>query len=101
MTNARTLAALSDPTRRRIFERLRRRPHTVGEVARRARISQPAASQHLAVLRAARLVAARRDGARRLYRARPAGLAALRKWIESMWMDALRAYSEQDRSRHG
>lgn len=100
MTNVRSLTALADPTRRRIFERLRRRPYTVGEVARRARISQPAASQHLAVLRGARLVRVRREGTRRLYRARPEGLATLRRWIESMWSDVLLAYAQHDRSRH-
>ena len=56
MTYAKSLHALADPTRRRLSERLRRRPHTVGELARAVRITQPAVSQHLRVLRAARLV---------------------------------------------
>ncbi len=89
-----TLTALADPTRRGIFDRLRRRPHTVGELALAVRISQPAASQHLAVLRRARLVGPpRREGTRRYYQATPDGLADLRRWVESMWDDILAAYA--------
>ena len=94
MTYGQTLAALADPTRRGMFDRLRRRPHTVGELARSARISQPAASQHLAVLRRARLVGQpRREGTRRFYQAAPEGLADLRRWVDSMWNDILAAYA--------
>lgn len=100
MTHAKTLAALADPTRRRMFDRLRRRPRTVGELARLARVSQPAASQHLQVLRRARLVTLRRAGTRHFYCANPAGLVALRRYVESLWADALRAYAEQDTTRH-
>jgi len=94
VTYGQTLAALADPTRRGMFDRLRRRPHTVGELARSARISQPAASQHLAVLRRARLVGQpRREGTRRFYQAAPEGLADLRRWVDSMWNDILAAYA--------
>src|SRR5262245_25986076 len=94
MAYGQTLSALADPTRRGMFDRLRRRPHTVGELARSARISQPAASQHLAVLRRARLVGPpRRDGTRRFYQATPEGLADLRRWVDSMWDDILTAYA--------
>lgn len=85
----RVLSALADPTRRAVFERVRRRPHAVGELAQALRVSQPAVSQHLAVLRRARLVTARAEGTRRLYRATPEGLLALRRWIEEMWDGAL------------
>jgi DNA-binding transcriptional ArsR family regulator len=88
-----TLAALADPTRRSIFERIRSRPHAVGELARATRISQPAVSQHLRVLRAARLVTARAVGTRRLYSASPAGLDDLRRYLESLWDDVLSAYA--------
>ena len=88
-----TLAALADPTRRRLFERLRRRPHTVGELARMARVSQPAVSQHLKVLRGARLVSVRPEGVRRYYQATPEGLAELRAWVDAMWDDVLTAYA--------
>lgn len=96
MTYDRTLAALADPTRRRVYERLRRRPHTVGELARLARISQPGMSQHLRVLRRARLVTDRREGTRRYYRADPTGLVELRRWVESLWDDVLQAYAADD-----
>jgi DNA-binding transcriptional ArsR family regulator len=91
------LQALADPTRRALFERLRRRPRTVGELARGARISQPAASQHLRVLVRARLVGRPlREGARRYYRADPRGLAELRRYLESMWDDVLAAFARED-----
>lgn len=93
MTYEKALVALAHPTRRRIFERLRKRAYTVGELARHARISQPGASQHLRVLRAARLVTERRDGVRRFYRASPEGLDPLRRYLESMWDDVLAAYA--------
>jgi DNA-binding transcriptional ArsR family regulator len=88
-----SLSALADPTRRGLFERLRRREHAVGELARAARISQPAVSQHLRVLRRARLVKERREGTRHLYTAAPEGLVELRAWLETMWDDVLAAYA--------
>ncbi|HKA58114.1 MAG TPA: metalloregulator ArsR/SmtB family transcription factor [Gemmatimonadales bacterium] len=90
------LAALADPTRRALFERLRRRPHTVGELARIAGIQQPTVSQHLQVLRAAKLVTDRREGTRRFYRAHREGLAELREYLESLWDDVLAAYAASD-----
>ena len=96
MTYGQALAALADPTRRGIYQRLRRRSHTVGELARMAHISQPAASQHLRVLRRARLVTHRQEGTRRHYRADPEGLGELRRWIESLWDDVLEAFAADD-----
>ena len=90
------LLALADPTRRTLFERLRRRPYMVGELAARAKIRQPTASQHLRVLREARLVKVRQDGTRRYYRASSDGLAELRQYVESMWDDVLAAYAADD-----
>jgi DNA-binding transcriptional ArsR family regulator len=87
------LAALADPTRRELFERLRRREHTVGELALAGEISQPAASQHLRVLRRARLVRERRAGTRHYYCADPTGLAELREYVESLWDDVLNAFA--------
>src|SRR5687768_13067698 len=84
MTYVAALTALADPTRRLLYERLRRRPHTVGELATLADVSQPAVSQHLRVLDGARLVTHRRAGTRRYYSARPEGLAELRRYIESL-----------------
>jgi len=91
-----SLAALADPTRRTIYERLRRRPHSVGELARRSAITQPAVSQHLRVLSHARLVTFRREGTKRLYRADREGLAELRQYVEALWDDVLSAYAADD-----
>src|SRR5262245_37296017 len=93
MTYGVVIQALADPTRRAIFERLRKRPHTVGELADLARIRQPTASQHLRVLRDAKLVSDRRDGTRRYYIAEREGLASLRSYVESLWDDVLTAYA--------
>lgn len=93
MTYGGVLTALADPTRRAMYERLRRRPHGVTELARSMGVSQPAASQHLQVLRAARLVRDRRDGNRRIYSAAPEGLEALRRYLDTLWDDVLSAYA--------
>src|SRR5262245_53790059 len=87
------LIALADPTRRSLYERLRRREHAVGDLAKALRVSQPAVSQHLRVLRRARLVRERREGTRHIYRAAPDGLAELRKYVDSLWDDGLAAYA--------
>ena len=92
------MVALADPTRRALFERLRSRPHTVGELARIAKIQQPSVSQHLRVLRGARLVRDRREGTRRYYSASQEGLAELRRYVEKMWDDVLTAYAAEDSS---
>lgn len=94
MTYERVLTALADPTRRRIFARLRRRAYSVGEIARLARISQPGASQHLQVLRRARLVTERREGVRRYYRANAEGLGHLRRYLEAAWDEVLTAFAD-------
>ena len=93
MAYVQVVEALANPTRRRLVERLRRRPHAVGELARNLRVSQPAVSQHLGVLRRARLVASRPEAQRRLYRLDPSGLADLREYADRMWTDALDAYA--------
>lgn len=93
MSYGTTLAALADPTRRGIYERIRRRPHAVGELARALDVTQPAVSQHLRVLRSARLVRVRREGTRRIYTADTEGLAELRRYVEQMWDDVLAAFA--------
>lgn len=93
MTYESTVVALADPTRRKLYSRLRQRPHAVGELATHLRVSQPAVSQHLAVLRRARLVRSRRDGRRVIYRADVAGLAVLRAQVDQMWNEVLEAYA--------
>jgi DNA-binding transcriptional ArsR family regulator len=96
MTYVDTLVALADPTRRAMFEALRQRPRTVGELAERVQIRQPTASQHLRVLRHAELVTHNRHGTRRYYQASPHGLEALRRYVESLWDDVLAAYAAGD-----
>jgi DNA-binding transcriptional ArsR family regulator len=96
MAYGQVLEALADPTRRALFERLSRRPHSVGELAELAKVKQPTVSQHLRVLRQARLVDDRREGTHRYYSARREGLAELRTYIESFWDDVLAAYAAGD-----
>jgi DNA-binding transcriptional ArsR family regulator len=84
--------ALGDPTRRKIFERLRARPLSVGEIAEGLPISRPAVSQHLRVLKEAGLVTERRNGTRRLYRVDPDGVGELRDYFDEFWNEALAAF---------
>jgi DNA-binding transcriptional ArsR family regulator len=84
--------ALGDPTRRAIFEQLRRGPRAVGEIASELPVSRPAVSQHLRVLKEAGLVTQRRDGTRRLYRLDPDGLGELRDYFDDFWTEALAAF---------
>jgi DNA-binding transcriptional ArsR family regulator len=86
------LAALGDPTRRAIFERVAERPRAVGELAVDLPVSRPAVSQHLKVLKAARLVIDAPVGNRRIYRVDPEGLAALRAYFDQFWTSSLAAF---------
>jgi DNA-binding transcriptional ArsR family regulator len=86
--------ALGDPSRRAIFERLADRPRAVGELAADLPISRPAVSQHLKVLKDARLVIDRPAGTRRIYQLDTDGLAALRAELDRFWTSALSAYKE-------
>ncbi|HEX5659070.1 MAG TPA: metalloregulator ArsR/SmtB family transcription factor [Polyangiales bacterium] len=74
--------ALGDPTRRALFERLVAGEHSVSALAASFPISQPAISQHLAALRAAGLVAVRKDGRNAFYRVDPKGLTPLVTWVD-------------------
>lgn len=78
-----------EPRRREILALVRERELAAGEIAQRFDVTRPAISQHLTVLREAGLLTERREGARRLYRARPAGAAELRAWLEAFWDDGL------------
>ena len=88
-------AALADPTRRAVFERLREGPRPVGEIAHDLPVSRPAVSQHLKVLKEAGLVTDRPEGTRRVYYIDPEGLGALRVWLDRFWGDALAAFQAQ------
>jgi DNA-binding transcriptional ArsR family regulator len=85
------LAALSDPTRRLVFERILTAPRSVSVIAEGLPVSRPAVSQHLKVLKEAGLITERRNGTRRLYAANPQALGELRAAIEAMWHEALGA----------
>ena len=89
------MKVLGDPTRRAVFERLRRGPASVGEVAADLPVSRPAVSQHLKALKLARLVADRSDGTRRIYYIDPDGLGELRRWLDRFWDDALDAFKKE------
>ena len=88
------LTALADPTRRRVFERLRRGPQPVSALAHDLPVSRPAVSQHLKVLRDAGLVTATPDGTRRLYAIDQAGLAGVRDWFATFWDEPLERFKE-------
>jgi DNA-binding transcriptional ArsR family regulator len=93
------LRALAEPRRRDILALVHDRELPAGEIARRFDVTRPAISQHLAVLREAGLVTERRVGTRRLYRARPAGAADLRAWLEAFWDDGLTRLKTQAEQR--
>jgi DNA-binding transcriptional ArsR family regulator len=90
----RVLDALGDPTRRKVFQRLRGGARSVGEIARGVDVSRPAVSQHLRVLRAARLVKYRAEGTRRLYAVDNKGIETLRDWLDGFWDQTLTAFKE-------
>jgi DNA-binding transcriptional ArsR family regulator len=94
------LTALADPTRRAVFERLRKGPASVREIADRLPVSRPAVSQHLKALKEAGLVRDEARGTARIYRIHAPGLRALRDWVGGFWDDALdsfKNYAEKDR----
>jgi DNA-binding transcriptional ArsR family regulator len=100
------LQAISEPRRREILALVRDRELAAGEIAARFEVTRPAISQHLTVLKNAGLVSERRDGTRRLYRARPEGLAELRSFLDGFWGDRLEqlkqaAEEEERRGRVG
>src|SRR4029434_5563770 len=95
MAYSSALVALADSTRRRVFEVLRTGPKPVGAIAAKLPVSRPAVSQHLKVLREARLVTERREGTRRIYFIDPHGLAELRAWLDRFWDQSLAAFQAE------
>jgi DNA-binding transcriptional ArsR family regulator len=88
----RVLDALGDPTRRAVLKRLRGGARSVGEIAEGMEVSRPAVSQHLKILKAARLVTVHAEGTRRVYAVDARGIESLRKWLERFWDEALTAF---------
>lgn len=89
------LATLADPTRRLLMERLRAGPQPVGALARGLPMSRPAVSQHLKVLKKARLVTDRAEGTRRVYQIDPEGLGQIRRWLDQFWDASLAAFRDE------
>jgi DNA-binding transcriptional ArsR family regulator len=85
-------AALGDETRRTIFERVAKRPVSVGKLAEGLEVSRPAVSQHLRVLLEAGLVKQRREGAKSIYQVDPRGVQAMRDYLDRFWDRALAAF---------
>lgn len=94
--------ALGDRRRREILQLVRDRERLAGEIAGHFDVTRSAISQHLTVLKGAGLVTERREGTRRLYRARPEGLAELRSFVEAFWdqrLDGLKRSAEAEQKR--
>jgi len=86
--------ALADPTRRLVFERVARRPTSVGKLAAGLSVTRSAVSQHLKVLKGASLVTDAREGTRRIYRIDPRGIDTMRSYLDRFWDRALAAFKE-------
>ena len=95
MANINPIDALGDPTRRQLFERIRQGSCTVTELVATVSVSQPAVSQHLKVLREAQLVRVTKHGQKRIYHLNPQGLDELRRYMDGLWDDALRAFGAE------
>ena len=98
------LKAIAEPRRRAILRLVRDEELSAGEIASHFDVTRPAVSQHLTVLKEARLVDERRNGTRRLYRARPEGLAELRSFLDEFWgerLEALKTQVEREEKRRG
>ena len=96
------LRALAEPRRRDILRLVVDRERSAGEIASHFDVTRPAISQHLTVLKDAGLLAERRDGTRRLYRARPEGLDEVRAFLDEFWgtgLERLKTVAEQDQRR--
>ena len=96
------LRALAEPRRRDILRLVVDRERSAGEIASHFEVTRPAISQHLTVLKDAGLLAERRDGTRRLYRARPEGLDEVRAFLDEFWgtgLERLKTVAEQDQRR--
>lgn len=87
--------ALGDGTRRRIFERVARGPASVNELAEGLPVSRPAVSQHLKALSEAGLVESEAKGTKRIYRLQARSVEAMRRWLDSIWDDALQAFAAE------
>jgi len=98
------LRAIAGPRRRQILALVRDGELSAGEIAAQFDVTRPAISQHLNVLKEAGLVSERRNGTRRLYRARPEGLVELKQFLEGFWderLETLKREAEKEEEKHG
>jgi DNA-binding transcriptional ArsR family regulator len=99
------LKAIAAPRRRQILTLVREDELSAGEIASHFDVTRPAVSQHLNVLKEAGLVSERRNGTRRLYRARPEGFGEIKDFLEEFWdvrLEALKREAEkEERKKHG
>ncbi|WP_346234236.1 metalloregulator ArsR/SmtB family transcription factor [Parafrigoribacterium mesophilum] len=94
------LRALAEPRRRAILRLVTEQELPAGQISQAFDVTRTAVSQHLSILKSAGLLTERRDGTRRLYRARPEGLGALRELLDEMWsasLDSARRLVEAER----
>ena len=101
MTYQESLSALSDPTRRLVFESVAHTPKSVTALAKTLPVSRPAVSQHLKVLSDAGLVEARAEGTRRIYSVRAAGLADLRAYLDQFWDGVMTGFAAEVHKMEG
>jgi DNA-binding transcriptional ArsR family regulator len=97
------LRAIAEPSRRRILTLVRDGELSAGQIAAEFDVTRQAVSQHLGVLKEAGLVDERRNGTRRLYRARPEGLTEVRAFLEEFWderLEALKREAEREEEQH-
>jgi DNA-binding transcriptional ArsR family regulator len=99
VTSEAAFAALAEPRRREMLLLVRDQPRSVNEIASHFEISQQAVSQHLKVLKDARLVAVRAEAQRRLYVVRPEGLEAVREYLAELWPESLQRLKVSVESR--
>jgi DNA-binding transcriptional ArsR family regulator len=98
------LKAIAGPRRRQILTLVRDGELSAGEIAAHFDVTRPAVSQHLNILKEAGLVSERRNGTKRLYRARPEGLAELKDFLEEFWderLSALKREAEKEEKKSG
>jgi DNA-binding transcriptional ArsR family regulator len=96
------MRAIAEPRRRAILRLVRDEERSAGEIAAQFDVTRPAVSQHLSVLKEAGLVSERRNGTKRLYRARPEGLVELRAFLDELWggrLEALKREAEREERR--
>lgn len=92
--------ALGDPTRRAIFEKLHNKPLSVADIAEGMSVSRPAISQHVKVLKEARLISVHKRGTKSICEIDPEGIIAMRFYLDQFWNEALQAFKKAAEDEH-